>query len=246
MPNWKSYESSVRLLSAIIAAHPGLKLNYDEVARCYGKSVNGKAIRNFYDRTIKHDVKAVLDTLEAGGDPEDLQLSGIAKIGGGTKAIAGQFGDGVTENGSAKKTPVKRATPAKRKAAAVKGEDGDDDEMAETPSKKAKGPRAKATPRGGSKKAVNYQETSDVDDEEGMGGPVKAEKVVEYEEDIGAPEYGNPQYASNGNGNGNGYYASHSNGNGNGHTMTHDNGGYEDDEDNFAGQDMYFEASDEV
>lgn len=29
MPNWKSYESSVRLLSAIIAAHPGLKLNYD-------------------------------------------------------------------------------------------------------------------------------------------------------------------------------------------------------------------------
>lgn len=118
--------------------------------------------------------------------------------------------------------------------------------MAETPSKKAKGPRAKATPRGGSKKAVNYQETSDVDDEEGMGGPVKAEKVVEYEEDIGAPEYGNPQYASNGNGNGNGYYASHSNGNGNGHTMTHDNGGYEDDEDNFAGQDMYFEASDEV
>lgn len=79
-----------------------------------------------------------------------------------------------------------------------------------------------------------------------MGGPVKAEKVEEYEEDIGAPEYGNPQYASNGNGSGNGYYASHSNGNGNGHTMTHDNGGYEDDEDNFVGQDMYFEASDEV
>jgi hypothetical protein len=29
MPNWKTYESSVRLLSAIIAAHPDLKLNYD-------------------------------------------------------------------------------------------------------------------------------------------------------------------------------------------------------------------------
>lgn len=56
-----------------------------EVARCYGKSVNGKAIRNFFDRTVKHDVKAVLDTLKAGGDPEDLQLSGIVKIGGGTK-----------------------------------------------------------------------------------------------------------------------------------------------------------------
>lgn len=101
------------------------------------------------------------------------------------------------------------------------------------------------TPRGGSKKAVNYHETSDVDDEEGMGGPVKAEKVEQYEEDIGAPDYGSTQYASNGNGNGNGYYASHSNGNG--HTMTHDNGGYDDDEDdNFAGQDLYFEANDEV
>ena len=104
-----------------------------------------------------------------------------------------------------------------------------------------------ATPRGGSKKAINYQETSDVDDEEGMGGPVKAEKVEQYEEDIGAPDYGSTQYASNGNGNGNGngFYASHSNGNG--HTMTHDNGGYDDDEDdNFAGQDLYFEANDEV
>jgi hypothetical protein len=28
MPNWKSYDSSVRLLSAILAAHPELKLNY--------------------------------------------------------------------------------------------------------------------------------------------------------------------------------------------------------------------------
>ena len=34
MPNWKTYESSVRLLSAIIAAHPDLKLNYD------GKQIN--------------------------------------------------------------------------------------------------------------------------------------------------------------------------------------------------------------
>lgn len=28
MPNWKTYESSVRLLAAIVAAHPELKLNY--------------------------------------------------------------------------------------------------------------------------------------------------------------------------------------------------------------------------
>lgn len=29
MPNWRTYESSVRLLSAILAAHPTMKLNYD-------------------------------------------------------------------------------------------------------------------------------------------------------------------------------------------------------------------------
>lgn len=29
MPNWKSYESAVRLLSAIIAADPTRKLNYE-------------------------------------------------------------------------------------------------------------------------------------------------------------------------------------------------------------------------
>jgi hypothetical protein len=34
------------------------------------------------DRTIKHDVKLILDTLDAGGNPEDLMLKGIAKIAG--------------------------------------------------------------------------------------------------------------------------------------------------------------------
>jgi len=29
MPNWKTYEASTRLLSAIIAAHPEVKLNYN-------------------------------------------------------------------------------------------------------------------------------------------------------------------------------------------------------------------------
>ncbi|PVH77947.1 hypothetical protein DL98DRAFT_260030 [Cadophora sp. DSE1049] len=163
-------------------------------------------------------------------------------------AIAGQYGDGVNENGSAKKTPIKR-TPAggKRKAAAIKGEDGDDDEsMAETPSKKAKSARggAKATPkRGPTAKTINYQETSDVDDEEGLSGRIKPEKVEESEEDIGAAGYGNghvSQYAGNGNGNGNGYHNGHSNG----YTVSHDNDGFEDD-DNFAGQDMYFEANED-
>ncbi len=51
-----------------------------EVARCYGRSVTGKAVHHFVDRTVKPDVKLILDTLAAGGNPEEVQLSGIAKI----------------------------------------------------------------------------------------------------------------------------------------------------------------------
>ena len=43
-----------------------------EVARCYDKSVNRKAIRNFFDRIIKRNIKAVLDILKAGSNLEDL------------------------------------------------------------------------------------------------------------------------------------------------------------------------------
>jgi hypothetical protein len=53
-----------------------------EVACCYGKSCNAKTIQNIMDRTIKADVKLILDTLDAGGNPEDLMLKGIAKIAG--------------------------------------------------------------------------------------------------------------------------------------------------------------------
>lgn len=28
MPNWKTYESTIRLIAAVLAAHPELKLNY--------------------------------------------------------------------------------------------------------------------------------------------------------------------------------------------------------------------------
>jgi len=54
-----------------------------EIARCYGQSCNAKAITNQFHRTIKPDVKLIMDTLAAGGNPEDVMLSGISKIGGG-------------------------------------------------------------------------------------------------------------------------------------------------------------------
>jgi hypothetical protein len=55
---------------------------FAEVARCYSKLCNAKTIQNIIDRTIKHNIKLILDTLDAGGNPEDLILKGIAKIAG--------------------------------------------------------------------------------------------------------------------------------------------------------------------
>ncbi len=53
-----------------------------EIARCYGNSCNAKTIRNRFDRVVRPDVKLILDTLKAGGDPERVTLNGIAKISG--------------------------------------------------------------------------------------------------------------------------------------------------------------------
>jgi hypothetical protein len=56
---------------------------FAEIARCFGQSCNAKAIRNFFDRTVKPDVNLILDTLDAGGNPEDVMLDGIFKIATG-------------------------------------------------------------------------------------------------------------------------------------------------------------------
>ncbi|ELR08899.1 hypothetical protein, variant [Pseudogymnoascus destructans 20631-21] len=53
MPNWKTYESSVRLLSAILAAHPDLKLNYSAIADKYEEGVTAKAVSTRFERLKK-------------------------------------------------------------------------------------------------------------------------------------------------------------------------------------------------
>jgi hypothetical protein len=62
-----------------------------EIARCFGKSATAKSIMNIFDRTVRPDVKLILETLKAGGDPEKITLAGIAKISGGSKGQASVF-----------------------------------------------------------------------------------------------------------------------------------------------------------
>lgn len=54
-----------------------------DIARCYGKSVTSKAVRHVFSRTINPDIKLILDTLAARGDPEQVHLSGFGKISDG-------------------------------------------------------------------------------------------------------------------------------------------------------------------
>jgi hypothetical protein len=57
---------------------------YAEIARWFGKSVTTKSIIHVFERQVRPDVKLILETLKAGGDPEELPLAGIAKISGGS------------------------------------------------------------------------------------------------------------------------------------------------------------------
>jgi hypothetical protein len=70
MPNWKTYESSIRLLSAIIAAHPELKLNYD------GKPIDLFFLRPYTtSRSVSSDLtfcSNLCPALEEGGKKQGV------------------------------------------------------------------------------------------------------------------------------------------------------------------------------
>ncbi|KAK0124026.1 hypothetical protein ONS95_009012 [Cadophora gregata] len=258
-------------LDSLYSAKGGGKTGKN-ISKYFGKDSTKGGIE-FQFRAIKQDAKRQKACADAGGDPQTLGIgSGHVKAGGseialrmndGTTAaalqhrfrpikkeadamnaaIAGQYGDGVSENGgsAAKKTPNKRTPGGGKRKKAV---DGDDDEsMAETPSKKAKSARgAVKTPSKRSAKSYTEHD-SEVDDED-VNGRVKPEKVEDYgDEDISAPDYSNaPTYATNGNGNGYGYGRGY--GHSNGHAVSQDHYTFEDN-DNFNSQDNHYGDEDE-
>ncbi|PQE28076.1 polarity defective- variant protein [Rutstroemia sp. NJR-2017a WRK4] len=90
MPNWKSYEATVRLLSAIIAAHPTLKLDYNEVAKFYGTETGYKQIWDGM-KNIKNNAEALRAAVEQGVDPATVDVA-LA----GRQATSDRFGGGCT------------------------------------------------------------------------------------------------------------------------------------------------------
>jgi len=110
MPNWKSYESSVRLLSAVLAAHPELRLNYGEVAKFYGDCTASSLDHRF--RPIKKEAQKMREEMGA---------------------IADKYGNIGTPPKVRANNGVRRA-----KNAAASGEpaNSDDEEVPVTPTKK--------------------------------------------------------------------------------------------------------------
>ncbi|RDW83019.1 hypothetical protein BP5796_04510 [Coleophoma crateriformis] len=101
MPNWKTYESSVRLLSAIVAAHPELKLNYQELSKCFGGDATKSAMENRF-RRIKSDAQLIKASIAKGLDPIHIPIGegdGTTHRKGGRGEISKHMGSDTTEGG---------------------------------------------------------------------------------------------------------------------------------------------------
>ncbi|QSZ33889.1 hypothetical protein DSL72_005463 [Monilinia vaccinii-corymbosi] len=88
MPNWKTYEATVRLLSALLAAHPTLKLDYAEIFKYYGGDSTYHRIWNRLNG-IKKGAKQLRKAVEAGIDPSTVMLEVGAHV---KKATSDRFG----------------------------------------------------------------------------------------------------------------------------------------------------------
>ncbi|TAQ86433.1 hypothetical protein B7494_g5243 [Chlorociboria aeruginascens] len=97
MPNWKSYESTVRLLSAVIAAHPDLKLNYDEIAKYFGDGLKYKGAWNRLS-IINRNAEALRSAVHAGIDPYTIDINASPGIKSKGLDTSARFGGDCTKS----------------------------------------------------------------------------------------------------------------------------------------------------
>ncbi|KAF7887040.1 uncharacterized protein EAF02_003687 [Botrytis sinoallii] len=92
MPNWKSYEATVRLLSAIVAAHPNLKLDYAAISKYYGDESNYHQIWRCMSG-IKRNAESLRKAVDAGLNASTVNLENDFSV---KKAISIRFGGDCT------------------------------------------------------------------------------------------------------------------------------------------------------
>ncbi|KAK0728150.1 hypothetical protein B0T26DRAFT_672731 [Lasiosphaeria miniovina] len=76
--NFKTYESQARLVAAIVAAHPELRLNYKAIAAHYGKSQTVSAMEHRF-RPVRHQAEAIRQMVEQKIDPESVNILDMPK-----------------------------------------------------------------------------------------------------------------------------------------------------------------------
>jgi len=72
--NFRTFESQSRLLAAVVASHPGLKLDFKEIAKHFGDSTPGGI--EFQFRNIKKEAKALKDAVANGDDVSTIKTGG--------------------------------------------------------------------------------------------------------------------------------------------------------------------------
>ncbi|CAD6443648.1 ba322ab6-cabc-4c17-89f2-6995816ea521 [Sclerotinia trifoliorum] len=119
MPNWKTYEASVRLLSAIVAAHPNLKLDYNETSKYYGDESNYHQIWTRMTG-IKRNAEQLRKAVEAGVNPSTVNLEDGLN---GRKEISVRFGGDCTASAIDNRFRRLKSDAKLINAAIAKGED---------------------------------------------------------------------------------------------------------------------------
>ncbi|KAM7198109.1 hypothetical protein V8F20_006354 [Naviculisporaceae sp. PSN 640] len=70
--NFKTYEAMSRLIAALLAAHPELKPNYREIAKCYGGTQTASALEHRF-RPLRAAAQALRIMVDKGQDPAEIE-----------------------------------------------------------------------------------------------------------------------------------------------------------------------------
>ncbi|KAF5874488.1 uncharacterized protein Bfra_004498 [Botrytis fragariae] len=119
MPNWKSYEATVRLLSAIVAAHPSLKLDYAAISKYYGDESNYQQIWRGMNG-IKRNAESLRKAVDAGLNASTVNLENDFSV---KKAISVRFGGDCTASALDNRFRRLKSDAKLINAAVARGED---------------------------------------------------------------------------------------------------------------------------
>ncbi|KAK3402913.1 hypothetical protein B0T20DRAFT_343979 [Sordaria brevicollis] len=193
--NFKTYEAQARLLAAVIAAHPDLRLNYKAIAQHYGKSTSTSAIEHRF-RPVRKQAEFLRMAVAKGIEPETIDIQQDPG------EIARMFGESTADGLQFQFRGIKNAAEAMKTAA----DNGDDPVQAfnnassgsgsKTPSGRKRGRpagtpasgRSRATPATGrstatakprrsTAKKASYVEPATTTDKDESAGPVDYEAL---------------------------------------------------------------------